>query len=110
MNVNETCSVVDSASREVIKSAGYGEFFTHRLGHGLGLEMHEHPYLSGANDEKLKAGHVVTNEPGIYVTTEQARKMSKDVGFGVRIEDAVLVTPEGGVIVGGSRAKSPYEP
>jgi len=47
----------------VITDAGYGEFFTHRLGHGLGLEMHEHPYLNGANDEKLKAGEVVTNEP-----------------------------------------------
>jgi len=63
MKVNETCSVVDTTSREIIKSAGYGEFFTHRLGHGLGLEMHEHPYLNGANDEKLKAGQVVTNEP-----------------------------------------------
>jgi len=63
MNVNETCSVVDKTSRDVIKKAGYGEFFTHRLGHGLGLEMHEHPYLNGVNGEKLKAGEVVTNEP-----------------------------------------------
>lgn len=63
MSANETCSVVDAASRDVIEKAGYGEFFTHRLGHGLGLEMHEHPYLNGANDEKLKAGEVVTNEP-----------------------------------------------
>jgi len=63
MSVNETCSVVDATSREVIRNAGFGEFFTHRLGHGLGLEMHEHPYLNGANDEKLKAGQVVTNEP-----------------------------------------------
>ena len=45
MKVNETCSVVDATSRAVIKGAGLGEFFTHRLGHGLGLEMHEHPYL-----------------------------------------------------------------
>jgi Xaa-Pro aminopeptidase len=63
MQVNETCSVVDSVSRKIIADAGYGEFFTHRLGHGLGLEMHEHPYLNGANDEKLKTGEVVTNEP-----------------------------------------------
>jgi Xaa-Pro aminopeptidase len=63
MRVNETCSVVDAASRNVISQAGYGDFFTHRLGHGLGLEMHEHPYLNGANDEKLKVGEVVSNEP-----------------------------------------------
>ena len=63
MNVNETCSVVDAAARKIITDKGYGEFFTHRLGHGLGLEMHEHPYLNGANGEKLRIGEVVTNEP-----------------------------------------------
>ncbi|TVY86275.1 putative peptidase [Lachnellula willkommii] len=110
MKVNETCSDVDAASRAVITNAGAGEFFTHRLGHGLGLEMHEHPYLNGANAEKLKAGEVVTNEPGIYVTTEQAKKLGRDVGFGVRLEDAILVTEDGGVPLTGSRAKSPYEP
>ncbi|KAE8449856.1 hypothetical protein EG329_007333 [Mollisiaceae sp. DMI_Dod_QoI] len=110
MNVNETCSVVDAASRKVITDVGYGEFFTHRLGHGLGLEMHEHPYLNGANSEKLKIGEVVTNEPGIYVTTDQARKLDKDIGFGVRLEDPILVTEHGGVPLTGSRAKSPYEP
>jgi len=110
MKPNETCSVVDAASRDVITEKGFGEFFTHRLGHGLGLEMHEHPYLNGANGEKLKVGEVVTNEPGIYVTTEQAKKLSKDTGFGVRIEDAVLVTEDGGLPLTGSRAKSPYEP
>lgn len=63
MHPNETCSEVDSASRKPISDAGYAEFYTHRLGHGLGLEMHEHPYLNGANAEKLKVGQVVTNEP-----------------------------------------------
>lgn len=63
MRPNETCSEVDSASRKPIADAGYAEFYTHRLGHGLGLEMHEHPYLNGANAEKLKAGQVVSNEP-----------------------------------------------
>ncbi|PBP25512.1 Creatinase/aminopeptidase [Diplocarpon rosae] len=110
MTINETCSVVDAASRKVIVDAGYGPFFTHRLGHGLGLEMHEHPYLNGANGEKLKAGEVVTNEPGIYVTAEQAKVLGKDVGFGVRIEDPILVTADGGISMTGSRAKSPYEP
>ncbi len=47
---------------------------------------------------------------GIYVTNEEAKKMSKDVGFGIRIEDAVLVTADGGIVMTGARAKSPYEP
>ncbi|KAK7966865.1 X-Pro dipeptidase [Apiospora aurea] len=95
MRVNETCSDVDAASRVVVKEAGYGPFYTHRLGHGLGLEMHEHPYLNGANSEKLKLGEVVTNEPGIYVTTEQAKTIGKKFGFGVRLEDPILVTDKG---------------
>jgi Xaa-Pro aminopeptidase len=74
MNVNETCSVVDAVARKVISDKGYGEFFTHRLGHGLGLEMHEHPYLNGANGEKLKAGEVVTNEPVRNHRSENLRK------------------------------------
>jgi Xaa-Pro aminopeptidase len=63
MRANETCSDIDAASRAIVKDAGYGPFFTHRLGHGLGLEMHEPPYLNGANSEKLKLGEVATNEP-----------------------------------------------
>lgn len=130
MHPNETCSEVDSASRKPVSDAGYAEFYTHRLGHGLGLEMHEHPYLNGANSEKLKIGEVVTNEPvslstamkgrllngttnmvqGIYVTSEQAYKVGREVGFGVRLEDPILVTKKGGVPLTGSRAKSPYEP
>ncbi len=50
------------------------------------------------------------NIQGIYVTNEEAKKMSKDVGFGIRIEDAVLVTADGGIVMTGARAKSPYEP
>lgn len=49
----------------MISNASYGPYFTHRLGHGLGLEIHEHPYLNGANHEILKGGEVVTNEPVI---------------------------------------------
>ncbi|KAK1237916.1 hypothetical protein MKX08_002495 [Trichoderma sp. CBMAI-0020] len=63
MNVDEACSAVDGASRDVIQRAGYGQFYTHRLGHGLGLEGHEPPYLNGANEQKLKLGEVATNEP-----------------------------------------------
>ncbi|KAK9416575.1 putative Xaa-Pro aminopeptidase P [Seiridium unicorne] len=110
MWANETCSEVDSASRNVVQKAGYGPYYTHRLGHGLGLEMHEHPYLNGANKEKLKIGQVVTNEPGIYVTTEQAADVGRKTGFGVRLEDPILVTKDGGVPLTGHRARSPYDP
>ncbi|KAI0144904.1 peptidase M24, structural domain-containing protein [Pestalotiopsis sp. NC0098] len=110
MHANETCSVVDAASRDVVRSAGYGPYYTHRLGHGLGLEMHEHPYLNGANKEKLKVGEVVSNEPGIYVTAEQAGEVGWETGFGVRLEDPILVTEEGGEPLSGHRARSPYDP
>jgi Xaa-Pro aminopeptidase len=110
MKVNQTCSVIDAASRRVIEDKGLGKFFTHRLGHGLGLEMHEHPYLNGANGEVLKVGEVVTNEPGVYVTGEQANHLGWEKGLGVRIEDAVLVTEEEGVVMTGARARSPWEP
>jgi Xaa-Pro dipeptidase len=68
---------VDRAARKVIEDAGYGEFFTHRLGHGLGMDGHEHPYLVRGNKTPLAAGNTVTVEPGIYLPDR----------FGVRIED-----------------------
>lgn len=72
---------IDAAARKVIEDAGYGEYFVHGLGHGVGLEVHEPPTLSPQSREKLKVGNVVTVEPGIYIT-----------GFGgIRIEDTVLV-------------------
>ncbi|KAH9904966.1 peptidase M24, structural domain-containing protein [Xylariomycetidae sp. FL2044] len=107
---NETCSDVDAASRQVVKDAGYAPYYTHRLGHGLGLEMHEHPYLNGANGEKLKVNEIATNEPGIYVTSEQASEVGRATGFGVRLEDPILVTESGGVPLTGRRAQSPYDP
>jgi Xaa-Pro aminopeptidase len=74
-------SDVDATARKSIADAGYGEYFVHRLGHGVGLEIHEQPTLSSDSKDKLIAGNVVTNEPGIYI-----------VGFGgFRIEDTVLV-------------------
>ena len=75
---------VDRAARKVIADAGYGEFFLHRLGHGLGMDGHEHPYLVHGNRTPLSAGNVVTIEPGIYMPGK----------FGVRIEDDYAVTAD----------------
>lgn len=76
---------VDRAARKVIEDAGYGEFFTHRLGHGLGMDGHEPPYLVRGNKAPLVAGNTVTIEPGIYMPGK----------FGVRIEDDYAVGPAG---------------
>ncbi len=80
-----TCQSVDRAARDVIENAGYGEYFIHRTGHGLGLDIHEPPYLVKGNRRRLKSGMVVTVEPGIYLPGR----------FGVRIEDDVAVTKTG---------------
>ncbi len=76
---------VDRATRQVIEDAGYGEYFTHRTGHGLGIEGHEPPYMRAGNSQILEPGMVYTVEPGIYIP---------GVG-GARIEDNVAVTETG---------------
>jgi Xaa-Pro dipeptidase len=76
---------VDEAVRKHISDKGYGEYLTHRTGHGLGLEIHEEPYISGISESILKPGMVFSIEPGVYINGE----------FGVRIEDIVVVTEDG---------------
>ncbi len=79
------CEQVDRAARKVITDAGYGQYFTHRLGHGMGMDGHEPPYMVEGNTLLLEPGIVFTDEPGIY-------QLGK---FGVRIEDDCMMTPTG---------------
>jgi Xaa-Pro dipeptidase len=79
------CQEMDRAARRVIRDAGFGAFFTHRLGHGMGMDGHEPPYEVEGNTLALEPGNVVTVEPGIYLPDE----------WGVRIEDDCVVTADG---------------
>jgi Xaa-Pro aminopeptidase len=79
----------DGAARQVITDAGYGQYFTHGLGHGIGLETHEAPRVRQNSEDVLEAGMIITIEPGIYIP-----------GWGgVRVEDDVLVTKEGATVL-----------
>ncbi len=79
------CARVDQAARTVIEKAGYGPHFTHRTGHGIGLECHEDPFIRGDNQQLLEIGMAYTVEPGIYLAGKN----------GVRIEDDMVITAEG---------------
>ena len=79
------CKDVDRAARSVLEGAGLGEYFVHRTGHGLGLSVHEPPYITSANEQALEVGHVFSIEPGVYVPGE----------FGLRYENIVCLTADG---------------
>lgn len=81
-----SCESVDAAARDVITAEGYGEYFIHRTGHGIGLETHEEPYIVAGNAEPLAPGHAFSIEPGIYLPG----------AHGARIEDILVCTEEGG--------------
>ena len=83
--IGASCEAVDAAARTVIAAGGYGDYFIHRTGHGIGLEEHEDPYLVSGNATPLAAGHAFSIEPGIYLPGR----------CGARIEDIVVATEDG---------------
>lgn len=80
-----TAASIDAVARDIISDAGYGDLFIHRLGHGIGMDTHEHPYIIEGNGQVLETGMAFSVEPGIYSPDE----------WGMRIEDIVAVTPDG---------------
>ncbi len=79
------CQALDSVARDILEGAGYGQYFTHRLGHGIGLDGHEPPYLVQGNAQQLRSGMAFSIEPGLYLPDR----------FGVRIEDIVALHEDG---------------
>jgi len=84
IKVGEKISTLDKIAREIIADAGYGKYFVHSLGHGVGLDIHEMPFVNSKNDTLIQNGMVFTIEPGIYIPGE----------FGIRIEDMVMISDD----------------
>jgi Xaa-Pro aminopeptidase len=80
---------VDAAARKVITDAGYGEYFVHRTGHGLGIDIHEPPYITATSELVLDEGMVFSIEPGIYLPGR----------FGIRLEEIVILRKDGAEIL-----------
>jgi len=80
---------IDACARNVIEQAGYGAYFGHGTGHGIGIEVHEGPWISPASENILEEGMVFTLEPGIYLPNQ----------FGLRLEDMVVVGQQGPVVL-----------
>jgi len=94
-----SCEDVDRAARKVIEEADFGpgyKYFSHRVGHGIGLEGHEYPYLVKGNKLRLQPGMTFSNEPGIYISGQ----------FGIRNEDCMVITEDGARFLGGMEAVS----
>ena len=87
--VGSSCENVDAVTRAIIDDAGYGEYFVHRTGHGIGMEEHEDPYMVSGNTTPIAAGHAYSVEPGIYVPGK----------WGMRLEDIVVATDNGPMAV-----------
>jgi D-alanyl-D-alanine dipeptidase len=83
--VGAACEDVDRAARAIIETAGFGEYFVHRTGHGIGMEAHEEPYMVSGNSLPISAGHAFSVEPGIYIPGK----------WGMRLEDIVVATETG---------------
>jgi Xaa-Pro aminopeptidase len=81
-----SCEAIDAVARSVLTEAGYGQHFIHRTGHGIGLEVHEEPYLVAGNTRPLEPGMAFSVEPGVYLPGRH----------GARIEDIVVCTDTGG--------------
>lgn len=99
LTAGATGEEVDRAARRVLEEAGYGSSFTHRLGHGLGMDGHEHPYLVRGNTTPLSAGNTVTVEPGIYLPGKLGVRIEDDYGVRASSPPASLSTRPGDLTI-----------
>jgi Xaa-Pro aminopeptidase len=95
------CEALDTAARQPIDAAGFGEAFLHRTGHGIGLEVHEDPYLVAGNHELLRPGHAFSVEPGIYLEGRYGARIEDIVVCAQDGPDALNLTPRSLMVVGG---------